>query len=104
MKDAIASELSLLVTMLKKHGGGLSMQTLIQLGKVAELLEEHDDLPGAGTLHAVYRQYRDALETPHISAEIYLDRDAALAAAEEALSARNEALPDDEQVHREVKA
>jgi hypothetical protein len=104
MRDVIASELHTLVVLLKERDEGVSMRTIIQFGKVDELLERHDDLSGAGRLRALYQRYRDALEAVHVSVEVYFDRDEVLAAAEEALAARNAALPVGEQVHGEVQA
>jgi hypothetical protein len=102
VKDVLASNLSNLVALLKERDEGVSMQTLIQVEEVDKVLEGHAHLPGASRLRAVYRQYRDAIEAIHWSGEVFVDRDEALAAAEEALTARNAELPVDERVHGEA--
>jgi hypothetical protein len=99
MKDLIAGELYTLVGMLKERATGVSIPTILQLVKVDELLDGRDDIAGAERLRAICRPYREALEADHSSVEITVDLREARVAAEEALAARNAALPVDEQVH-----
>lgn len=103
VKDVLASNLSKLVALLKERDEGVSMQTLIQVEEVATLLEGQAELPGAARLRAVHRSYREAIEADHWSGEVLVDRDDALAAAEEALMARNAGLPMDKRADGEAR-